>query len=57
LLPFRTIIIFVVTLATLLYAIPSNSKDDIEDLVDIEQVGGQKRRFCGLILMVTLVPY
>jgi hypothetical protein len=41
LLPFRTIIIFVVTLATLLYAIPSNSKDDIEDLVDIEQVGGK----------------
>jgi hypothetical protein len=31
----------VVTLATLLYAIPSNSKDDIEDLVDIEQVGGK----------------
>jgi hypothetical protein len=28
----------VVTLATLSYAIPSNSKNDIEDLVDIEQV-------------------
>ena len=37
LLPFRTIITFLVILATLLYAIPSNSKDDIEDLVDIEQ--------------------
>ena len=36
-LPFRTIITFLVILATLLYAIPSNSKDDIEDLVDIEQ--------------------
>ena len=40
-LPFRTIITFVVTLATLLYAIPSNSKDVIKDLVDIEQVGGK----------------
>ena len=38
LLPFRIILTFVVTLATLLYAIPSNSKSDIEDLVDIEQV-------------------
>ena len=36
-LPFRTIITFLVILATLLYAIPSNSKDDIEDLVYIEQ--------------------
>ena len=40
-LPFRTVITFVVTLATLLYAIPSNSKDVIKDLVDIEQVGGK----------------
>jgi len=31
----------VVTLATLSYAIPSNSKDVIEDSVDIEQVGGK----------------
>ena len=38
-LPFRTIVTFVVTLATLLYAIPSNSKDVIKDSVDIEQVG------------------
>jgi hypothetical protein len=38
-LAFRIIITFVVTLATLLYAIPSNSKDVIEDSVDIEQVG------------------
>jgi hypothetical protein len=37
LLPFRTIITFLVILTTLLYAIPSNSKDDIEDLVYIEQ--------------------
>ena len=36
-LPFRTIITFLVILTTLLYAIPSNSKDDIEDLVYIEQ--------------------
>ena len=36
-LPFRTIITILVILTTLLYAIPSNSKDDIEDLVDIEQ--------------------
>ena len=38
-LPFRTIVTFVVTLATLLYPIPSNSKDVIEDSVDIVQVG------------------
>jgi len=38
-LAFRFIITFVVTLATLLYTIPSNSKDVIEDSVDIEQVG------------------
>jgi len=37
LLPFRTTITFLVILATLLYAIPSNGKDDIEDLVYIEQ--------------------
>jgi hypothetical protein len=37
LLPFRTIITFLAILTTLLYAIPSNSKDDIEDLVYIEQ--------------------
>lgn len=36
-LPFRTIITFLVILTTLLYAVPSNSKDDIEDLVYIEQ--------------------
>ena len=36
-LPFRTIITFLVTLTTLLYAIPSHSKEDIEDLVYIEQ--------------------
>ena len=36
-LPFRTIITFLIILTTLLYAIPSNSKDDIEDLVYIEQ--------------------
>ena len=36
-LPFRTIITILVILTTLLYAIPSNSKDDIEDLVFIEQ--------------------
>jgi len=36
---FRFIITIVVTLATLLYASPSNSKDVIEDSVDIEQVG------------------
>ena len=35
----RVIITFVVALATLFYAIPSNSKDVIEDSVDIEQVG------------------
>ena len=40
-LSFRTIITIVVTLATLLYAIPSNSKDVIEDSVDIERVGGK----------------
>jgi hypothetical protein len=38
-LAFRIIISFVVTLATLLYAIPSNSREVIEDSVDIEQVG------------------
>ena len=38
-LSFRTIFTVVVTLATLLYAIPSNSKDVIKDSVDIEQVG------------------
>ncbi len=38
-LAFRTIITFVVTLATLLYAIPSNSEDVIKDSVDILQVG------------------
>jgi len=54
LLTFRTIITFVVTLTTLLYAIPSNSKDIIEDLVDIEQVGG---KIFAIRDGVTLVPY